>query len=452
MEGDPSGGSLRRRKVSWVVLAGLGVSYVIGGNFAAWNFGFVRAGWGGMVIAVLLSAAIWLAVMMALAELSSIIPTAGGGYSFASTAFGAFAGKITGFAILIEYCAAASAVAIVMNSYFQSLFGFGGWPVIAAAVLIPMAIHLRGLGEALGVIVTLTCIAAAGIILWVLILLPSFSFKNLFDVVPVAGSNAFLPHGLVGIWAALPFATAFFLAVEGLAMAAEEVQEPQHTLPKAMVAAVLVPLALALAILISGPGAAGTTALADKNDPMIAALEAAGSGRAATIAVSVAAIVGLWACLFSALYALSRQAFALARAGHLPTFMASTTRAHVPANAILVPSALAILVAIAGNLEGVFVAMVFAGILSYMFMMAAHIRLRRTRADLPRPYRTPGGRLTSGFALISASVLLSACVFANLRWSAAAMTVLVLLILTSVALTRMGLVTAGREAGRPPSP
>jgi ethanolamine permease len=184
---------------------------------------------------------------------------------------------------------------------------------------------------------------------------------------------------------------------------------------------------------------------------MIAALEAAGSGRTATIAVSVAAIVGLWACLFSALYALSRQAFALARAGHLPTFMASTTRAHVPANAILVPSALAILVAIAGDLEGVFVAMVFAGILSYLFMMAAHIRLRRTRADLPRPYSTPGGRLTSGFALISASVLLAACVFANLRWSAAAMIVLVLLILTSVALTRMGLVTVGREAGQPPS-
>jgi ethanolamine permease len=68
MKGDASGGSLRRRKVSWVVLAGLGVSYVIGGNFAAWNFGFVRAGWGGLVIAVLLAAAIWLALMMALAE------------------------------------------------------------------------------------------------------------------------------------------------------------------------------------------------------------------------------------------------------------------------------------------------------------------------------------------------------------------------------------------------
>jgi ethanolamine permease len=451
MEGDPSGGSLRRREVSWVVLAGLGISYVIGGNFAAWNFGFVRAGWGGMMIAVLLSAAIWLALMMALAELSSIIPTAGGGYNFASKAFGVWAGKITGFAILIEYGAAASAVAIVMNSYFHSLVGVGGWPIIAVAVLIPMAIHLRGLGEALGVIVTLTFVAAVGIVLWVLTLLPSFALKNLFDVVPMAGGNAFLPNGSVGIWAALPFATAFFLAVEGLAMAAEEVLEPQHTLPKAMVAAVLVPLGLALAILISGPGAAGTMVLAGKNDPMIAALEAAQSGRIVTIAVSVAALVGLWACLFSALFALSRQAFALARAGHLPAFMASTTRAHVPANAIMVPSALAIVVAIAGDLEGVFVAMVFAGILSYIFMMAAHIRLRRTHPDLPRPYSTPGGRLTSGFALVSATVLLAACMFTNLRGSAATMIVLALLSLISLALTRAGLATVGREAGQPPS-
>jgi ethanolamine permease len=212
--------------------------------------------------------------------------------------------------------------------------------------------------------------------------------------------------------------------------------EPQQTLPKAMVAAVLVPLALALAILVAGPGAAGTAALADKNDPIVAALDAAHSGRIATIAVSIAALIGLWACLFSALYAVSRQVFALARAGHLPAFMASTSKTHVPANAVVVPSAVAIIVAIAGDLEGVFVAMVFAGILSYIFMMAAHIRLRRTRADLPRPYLTPGGRLTSGFALVSASVLLAACWFANLRWSAATLIVLVLLSLASVVLTR----------------
>jgi ethanolamine permease len=429
MEAAAGGGALHRREVSWVVLAGLGISYVIGGNFAAWNFGFVRAGWGGMVIAVLLSAAIWLALMMALAELSSIIPTVGGGYSFASTAFGTWAGKITGFAILIEYGAAASAVAIVMNSYFHSLTGYGGWPVILAAVLIPTAIHLRGLGEALGVIVTLTVVAAAGILLWVFILAPSFSVSNLFDVAPAPGGDAFLPHGLVGIWAALPFATAFFLAVEGLAMAAEEVKDPQHTLPKAMVASVLVPLALALAILLAGPGAAGTTVLAGKNDPMIAALEAAHSGRLATVAVSVAALIGLWACLFSALFALSRQAFALARAGHLPAFMAATNKAKAPANAIVVLGVLAIIVAIAGDLESVFVAMVFAGILSYLFMMAAHIRLRRTLADVPRPYLTPGGRLTSGFALVSAGVLMAACVFANLKWSVATLIVLCFLTL-----------------------
>jgi ethanolamine permease len=443
---EPVSGSLQRREVSWLVLAGLGISYVIGGNFAAWNFGFVIAGWGGMVIAVLLSAAIWLALMMALAELSSIIPTAGGGYNFASTAFGPWAGKITGFAILTEYGAAASAVAIVINSYFTSLTGFGGWPFIAAAVLIPMAIHLRGLGEALGVIVTLTVVAAVGIILWVLVLLPSFSFKNLLDVGPTAGGTAFLPHGLLGIWAALPFATAFFLAVEGLAMAAEEVKDPQHTLPKAMVASVLVPLVLAIIILFAGPGAAGTAVLADKNDPMVAALEAAHSGRLATIVVSVAAIVGLWACLFSALFAMSRQAFALARAGHLPAFLASTTKAHVPANAIVVPSVLAIVVAITGKLEGVFVAMVFAGILSYIFMMAAHVRLRRTLADLPRPYSTPGGRLTSGFALVSAVVLLAACMFANLRSSLATMIVLAALSLMAIALTRLGLAAVNQEA------
>ena len=40
----------------WVLLAGLGVAYVISGDFAGWNFGLAEGGWGGLLIATILMA------------------------------------------------------------------------------------------------------------------------------------------------------------------------------------------------------------------------------------------------------------------------------------------------------------------------------------------------------------------------------------------------------------
>ncbi|WP_228148242.1 hypothetical protein [Acinetobacter seifertii] len=38
---------LKKGAVGWLLLVGLGVSYVISGDFAGWNFGLAQGGWGG---------------------------------------------------------------------------------------------------------------------------------------------------------------------------------------------------------------------------------------------------------------------------------------------------------------------------------------------------------------------------------------------------------------------
>ena len=45
---------LKKGAAGWILLAGLGVSYVISGDFAGWNFGIGQAGWGGFVVAAVL--------------------------------------------------------------------------------------------------------------------------------------------------------------------------------------------------------------------------------------------------------------------------------------------------------------------------------------------------------------------------------------------------------------
>ena len=62
-----------------------------------------------------------------LAEMSSIIPTAGGGYGFARRALGPWGGFMTGTAVLLEYVLAPAAVVTFIGAYTESLFVIYGW-------------------------------------------------------------------------------------------------------------------------------------------------------------------------------------------------------------------------------------------------------------------------------------------------------------------------------------
>ena len=68
---------LKKGVAGWFLLATLGVSYVISGDYAGWNFGIATAGWGGMLIASILMGIMYLTLVLSLAEMSAAIPTAG---------------------------------------------------------------------------------------------------------------------------------------------------------------------------------------------------------------------------------------------------------------------------------------------------------------------------------------------------------------------------------------
>src|SRR5690606_16855744 len=73
---------LRRGSAGWLLLTGLGVAYVVSGDYSGWNFGLAEGGFGGLAIAMVLMGTMYACMVFALAELSSILPTAGGGYGF----------------------------------------------------------------------------------------------------------------------------------------------------------------------------------------------------------------------------------------------------------------------------------------------------------------------------------------------------------------------------------
>ena len=157
---------LKSGAAGWVLLAGLGVAYVISGDFAGWNFGLAEGGWGGLLIATILMGLMYTCMVFALAEMSSAMPTSGGGYTFARRAMGPWGGFLTGTAILIEYAIAPAAIVVFIGGYVESLDIFGitaGWPVYLFFYAVFVGVHLIGVGEALKVMFAITALAVVAL-------------------------------------------------------------------------------------------------------------------------------------------------------------------------------------------------------------------------------------------------------------------------------------------------
>ena len=353
---------LKHGTAGWILLAGLGVSYVISGDFAGWNFGIAEAGWGGFAIAAVLMAMMYLTLVLSLAEMSAAIPAAGGGYSFARQAMGPTGGYLTGLAVLIEYALAPAAIVIFIGSAVQALTGFDGPWVYGAFYLIFVGIHL--------------------------------------------GASAFLPMGWYGVWAALPFAMWLFLAVEGVPLAAEEAKNPAKDVPKGIIGAMIFLLFTALLVVVLVPGAGGAAAMGTSAVPLVDALNATGNSRLATL-VNVLGLAGLVASFFSIIYGYSRLVFALSRAGYLPRSLSLTSKRKVPVRALIVPGIFGFLASLSGEGDLMLAMAVVGATVSYALMALSHIMLRVKQPELVRPYKTPGGILTSGIALVLSLVALT---------------------------------------------
>ena len=416
---------LQKGAAGWVLLAGLGIAYVISGDAAGWHFGLGVGGWGGLLIATLLMATMYTAMVLALAELSAALPTAGGGYAFARRAMGPWGGYLTGTAILIEYTLAPAVVATFIGGYVETLIGFGGPIVYLLCYLVFVGIHLYGVGEALKVMFAITVVAIVAIAAFVIGMIPQFEVANLFNIDPTnaAGASSFLPFGFVGIWAAFPFAIWFFLAIEGVPLAAEETRDPATDMPKGIIAGMAALLLFAMLILVFGPGGAGSAVFT--SDEMLAAPsvlplaleEAYGGANALSTFVNIAALAALIASFFSIIFAYSRQLFALSRAGYLPRFLSVTSGRRTPWVALVVPAVIGFLLSLNGADFGATLlnAAVFGAAISYVLMTLSHIVLRRREPNLERPYRTPGGVITSGVACVLAVLAVIATFIVDVR-------------------------------------
>ena len=113
---------LKRHAGVWLLWA-LGVGAVISGHFSGWNLGLASGGWGGMLVATILIAVMYLGLTFSLAEMSPAMPHTGGAYSFARTAFGPWGGFLTGLAENVEYVMTAAVIVFFIGTYGAAIVG-----------------------------------------------------------------------------------------------------------------------------------------------------------------------------------------------------------------------------------------------------------------------------------------------------------------------------------------
>ena len=103
-------------------LWGLGVGYVISGEYFGWNLGLPRGGSYGMLIATLVVTVMYAGFSLSYAEIACAMPRAGGAFVYATRAFGPRVGALAGIAQLIEFSFATPAIAMAISAYVSQRY------------------------------------------------------------------------------------------------------------------------------------------------------------------------------------------------------------------------------------------------------------------------------------------------------------------------------------------
>lgn len=379
-----------KRTLTPIMLWGLGVGYVISGMYFGWNLGLEKGGTLGLAIATFFIIILYVTFTFSYTELACAIPKAGGAFDYAKRALGKDWGFIAGMAQNIEFIFAPPAIAFAIGAYFN-LF-FPQIPVLAIAVfgyVVFTGLNIYGVKAAATFELIITMLAVGELLLFTGVTLPHFELKNLQH-------NAF-PNGWQGVFAAIPFAIWFFLAIEGVANVAEEAIRPQRTILIGFGSAILTLIVLCVVVFVSSIGVAGWEQIVYQPDgstsdsPLPLALgHIVGNNNLLYHLLITVGLFGLIASFHGIILAAGRASFEFGRVKFAPAFLGKIHRRfRTPSNALLVNMAIGIVALLTGKTAEIITLSVFGALTLYIVSMVAFLRLRKKEPQLERPFKVP---------------------------------------------------------------
>jgi ethanolamine permease len=388
----------------WAIAVGM----VISGEYFGWNYGWGVSGTVGFLIATLIVTLMYVTFIFSFTELTTSIPRAGGPFSYSHKAFGWWGGLIAGYATLVEFLITPPAIAFALGSYTHFLYP--ALPVLYVAFacyVVFIGINMLGIKESATFSLVITILAVVELLVYVGIVAPSFSYET-FVTDP-------MPFGWAGVFAALPFAIWFYLAIEGVAMVAEEVENPKKNISRGYIYGILTLVVLALAVMISTGGIAHWKGLSTIDYPLPAALGIVlGKDNVLTQFFASLGLFGLIASFHGTIIGYSRQIFALARSGFLPSFLGNVnTKFQTPHWSLLAGGVIGVVALSLGTTDQIIILAALGAVVMYIISMFALFALRKKEPNLERPFSVPFYPFFPAVALLLSLICLIAIIYYN---------------------------------------
>ncbi|HEX9668253.1 MAG TPA: amino acid permease, partial [Thermoanaerobaculia bacterium] len=364
----------------------------------------------GLVLLVWLAGGLLtLAGALTYAELGVLFPRAGGLYHYVKEAYGRLPGFLYGWAaFLVIMSGGIAALAVAFGEYLGSFLPWfstrhvlvavplGGWTwtlsggqvAAVAAIVFLTAVNHLGLKEGAGLQNALTLLKVGSIVV--------FAGLGLFATAP-AEPHLFAPlagGAAGGLLAA--FGVAMIAALwtydgwYGLTCSAGEVRDPARALPRGLIGGTLVITVLYLLLnlvyvrALPLPELAGAARVGE-------AAAAALFGPTGARLLAAAVLVSTFGCLSSTILYSSRIYQPMAQDGlFFPALAAVHPRYRTPVRSLWAQSGWAIVLTVSGTYEQLYTYVVFVSVVFHAAIGTAVFVLRRTRPELPRPYKTWG--------------------------------------------------------------
>jgi ethanolamine permease len=390
----------------------IGVGLVISGEYFGWNYGWGVSGTIGFLIATVIITIMYITFVFSYTELTTSIPHAGGAFAYAYRALGPIAGLVAGYATLVDFLFVTPAIASGLGSYLHFLYpDVAVFPSALVFYGVFVCLNIAGVKESAMFSIVITVLAIAELVLFMGIIAPSFKMEN-YVYNP-------MPFGWKGVFAALPFAIWFYLAIEGVAMVAEEVEQPKKDIPKGYISAIATLVLLAFGIMILTGGITNWQTLSNIDYPLPEAIGIVlGKANGWTKVFAGIGLFGLIASFHGTILAYSRQVFAMARSGYLPKFLSAVSpRFKTPHWAIIVGAVIGIIALNQFKTDQIIIISALGAIVMYVMSMISLFVLRYKEPNLERPFKAPFYPLFPAIALLITLVCLFAVINSNRQLS-----------------------------------
>jgi ethanolamine permease len=388
----------------------LGVGVVVAGAYFGWNLGLKENGPVAVLLASLLVCLLYLAWVLALAELSVAMPFAGGPLAYGRRTSGPLLGFVMGWSMLLECLFAAIGTSIATGGYIAFLLNpEEPSPVVTmiaglATVLVFFLLQAWGVKEQSWAMLVMTYGAIFGLVLFWIVAASNFSWERAWLI---EGQPFPATKGWRAVLDAVPYALWWLVMIETVALASEEAHEPHRTIPRGLAWAQLTLIVLVVLTWLFACGALDSQQIAS-DYPLAEVIRRIPAGRSPLLlyGFTVIALFGLIASFHGMLYGTSRQAFALGRAGYLPNFLGKVhSRRRTPIMALAVASLIATGFVIANFFykDAIAIAVLVStltALIWYILAMICLCILRRREASLFKAYRAPVYRVLPVLVII----------------------------------------------------